>query len=307
VRLFAVEPDIARFLGTEERQAAGALAVPVRELGQGLVGMDSVLHEARAFGAFILKGIILYRLQVGDQPALRLLGPGDMLLASGTAPSMLVEARCRVAAPTQLALLGDEILLAAHRWPALVAGLCVRMGDQADRLGTQLAICQLPRVDQRLLALMWMLAESWGHVTPHGTRLPLVLTHDVIGGLIGARRPTVTLALRDLSDRGAIVRQDEGWLLLEPPAAPTETDELPEPVLIDRTDSGWAVATAPARAPDQTYAELKETVSRMRAEYAYNQERFRERLDRLTMSRQQATLSRRKIAKRKLSPRRAPS
>ena len=69
----------------------------------------------------------------------------------------------------------------------------------------QLVICQLPRVEDRVLAVLWLLAESWGHVTPAGVRLPLALTHETLGALIGARRPTVTLALRKLTDDGTLV------------------------------------------------------------------------------------------------------
>jgi DNA-binding MarR family transcriptional regulator len=40
------------------------------------------------------------------------------------------------------------------------------------------------------------------------------LTHDVIGGLVGSRRPTVTLALSQLSCRGLIERSDgDRWRL----------------------------------------------------------------------------------------------
>ena len=88
------------------------------------------------------------------------------------------------------------------------------------RLTGQLVICQLPRVDQRVLAIMWLLAESWGQVTPGGVRLPLALTHETLGAMVGARRPTVTLALRKLSQQGAIIHQESGWLLLEPPPEP---------------------------------------------------------------------------------------
>ena len=34
--------------------------------------------------------------------------------------------------------------------------------------------------------MMWLLAESWGQVTSAGTTLPLTLTHDTLGGLVGA-------------------------------------------------------------------------------------------------------------------------
>jgi hypothetical protein len=146
-----------------------------------------------------------------------------------------------VAAPARLALLGSEFLVATRRWPRISIGLHLRMADQADRLAAQLVVCQLPRVDQRLLAMMWLLAESWGQVTSIGTSLPLSLTHDVLGELIGARRPTVTLALGELSERGALIRQDRGWLLVErPPVASTPLPRIEQPAVLTTGVSAWA-------------------------------------------------------------------
>ena len=57
-------------------------------------------------------------------------------------------------------------------------------------------------------------------MTTDGVVLPLRLSHELLGALIGAQRPTVTLALRGLTDRGYIRRRpDRTWLLLEPPGA----------------------------------------------------------------------------------------
>ena len=104
----------------------------------------------------------------------------------------------------------------------MIVGLHLRLGDQHQRLAVQIGICQLSRVQDRLLTMMWLLAESWGRVTPAGTWLPVKLTHSTLGKLIGAKRPTVSLALRDLIQNGAVQAQSDGWLLLAgPPAATT--------------------------------------------------------------------------------------
>src|SRR6266496_530716 len=58
----------------------------------------------------------------------------------------------------------------------LVTGYIVARGQLA-RAAVQQAISQLPRVEIRVLALMWHLAERWGHVTPGGLALTLGLTH----------------------------------------------------------------------------------------------------------------------------------
>ena len=65
------------------------------------------------------------------------------------------------------------------------------------------------------MALLWLLAKSWNQVTPAGTAVPVSLTHETLNELIRTRRSTVTLALKELTERGAIVRENGSWLLVE--------------------------------------------------------------------------------------------
>lgn len=218
IRLLEADPDLGRFLDDDDLAEARQLVLPVvRFSGDDDASLEARFDEWGAFAALVLEGMVLEQLQIGDQSGLRLLGPADIVSrAPGSHSSLVDSLSVRVLAGTRLALLGPDFVLGIRRWPGLIKGLHERLAQQTDRVATQLVICQLPRVDQRLLALMWLLAESWGRVTPAGTTVPLKLTHDALGALIGARRPTVTLALRELSERGAILRQDTGWLLLEP-------------------------------------------------------------------------------------------
>lgn len=221
VRLLGADPDLGSALSPDEFAEAHQLAVPVVTVTRYERNLEQ-LAQGDTFGALVLEGLVLRQLRIADQTGMRLLGPGDIVpLLDSPAPMLVVETSLEATAGTRLALLGREVLFAATRWPKLITGFELRRAQQADRLAAQLVICQLPRVDRRLLSLLWLLAESWGHVTPTGTALPLKLTHEALGALIGARRPTVTLALRELTERGAIVRQSEGLLLLEPPAAGT--------------------------------------------------------------------------------------
>jgi CRP/FNR family cyclic AMP-dependent transcriptional regulator len=76
-------------------------------------------------------------------------------------------------------------------------------------------IAHLPRAEHRVLLQLWHLADRWGGVTPEGTVLPLALTHDLLGQLTAARRPTVTLAVSALESEGYVRRLDDGaWLLM---------------------------------------------------------------------------------------------
>jgi CRP/FNR family cyclic AMP-dependent transcriptional regulator len=309
-RLLDVDPDLGRFLSAEDRYEAEQVAVPVQHVQKGPLDIDALLKRSRAFAAIVLDGLLVDRLQLGDQASLRLVGPGDVVSLPGPSPSMLItHATRQVASPVRLALLGSEVLLAARRWPRLVVGLHVRMADQADRITAQLAICQLPRVDQRLLAMMWLLAESWGQVTSVGTSVPLSLTHDVLGELIGARRPTVTLALGELSERGALVRQDRGWLLVEPP--PVASGSLPkieQPVLLGGDGSAWAAAPADdSLITKQSRAELAQTVARLRQEYVRNVEHHQQRLVRLATTRERCRRMRKRVSGQRRRRRLAPS
>ena len=136
---------------------------------------------------------------------------------------LLAQSEFRAVEPAQLAMLGIEFLAGAHRWPRLVAGLQARMADGAERLAVQMAICQQPRVQDRILAMMWLLAESWGRVTSAGTMLPLALTHETLGALGRRAASDGDARAAELTERGALVHQGDGWLLLEAPPAPPET------------------------------------------------------------------------------------
>jgi CRP/FNR family transcriptional regulator, cyclic AMP receptor protein len=297
VRLLEAAPDLADFLTPEEREEARRIALPVLRLA-GPVTISEMLANANAFAALVIDGMLLRQLRIGEQPTLRLFGPGE-LVATGAAPTsaLLIESDCRAVDPTHLAFLGIEFLAGAHRWPRLIAGLQARMADGQERLATQLAICQLPRVQDRLLAMLWLLAESWGRVTASGTTLSLSLTHEALGALVGARRPTVTLALRELTERGALVHQDRSWLLLEPPPPPAGGPAaIDVPEIITDTGSEWSADDAPVAWPDpQTHEMLRETLIRLREDHRRNAEQHTTMLRKMMLAREHNADIRRRI------------
>jgi CRP/FNR family cyclic AMP-dependent transcriptional regulator len=298
IRLFELEPDLIRFLSRDERAEAIAVELPMRVLPKGAVDIHKLFARTGTFGAMLVDGMLLQSVRLGEHAGLRLLGPGDLLSLNETPRSALVlDTSCRATAPTRLVLFGREVLIAAHRWPRLVAGLHARAGEQAERMLMQLMICQLPRVDDRLLSLMWLLAESWGHVTASGTTLAMSLTHEALGGLIGARRPTVTLAIGELTESGAIVRQDGGWLLLRRPAhaAPDHGLRAEHPRPLDLSSSAWAAPAAAVHVgPNREM--LQETVTRLHAETRRNADQLRDRLKRVRATRAQVAERRERTA-----------
>jgi CRP-like cAMP-binding protein len=314
VRLLEVDPDLGALLTADELAEARQLAVPVLTVERH----EDFEQLARppAFGVLVLDGVVLHELQVADQRGMRLLGPGDILQLVDAAPPLLVaDTSVRALPGTRLALLDREVMFAGTRWPALLAALQQRAAQQAERLAAQLVVCQLPRVDQRLLALLWLIAESWGRVTPTGTVVRLRLTHEALGALIGARRPTVTLALRELTERGAIVRQSGGWLLLEEPPKPTvRADSIPIPPLLEVGESPWrehtdpdAMAAAAMAAATHSFELLKETLATLRERHNRDLEQFQARLGAFTATREQCRDSRVRIARERLRRRPSPS
>jgi CRP/FNR family cyclic AMP-dependent transcriptional regulator len=296
IRLLSAAPDFADFLTAEEQKEAERIVLPVLRLS-GPVQLSGLLEEANAFGALVVDGMLLRQLRIGEQPSLRIFGPGELVATGATPTSMLVaQSECRAVEFTHLAMLGIEFLAGAHRWPRLIAGLHARIADGIERLAVQMSICQQPRVQDRILAMLWLLAESWGRVTSAGTMLSLALTHETLGALVGARRPTVTLALRELTERGALVHQDRGWLLLEPPPAPPETDKpIDAPEIIGYEASPWRDKSE-ARSPNtDARSLLRETLATLREEHRRNFEHHQAILRETVLAREHNTAIRRRI------------
>lgn len=236
--LLGVVPQLGDFLEPAHVKAARwALRVPVIELPAGPLDREGLVAGG-GFGAVVLSGLLMRHLDIGGHPALDLHGPGDLIGVRSVADTLLPAGDSWIATvPTRLGVLDDRFLMAVRRWPRLVTGLFQQTQEQHDRLLFQLVIAEQPRVEDRLLALFWHLAERFGHVTIEGIVVSLGLTHEALGRLIGAQRPTVTLALRALSARGAVQRRpDRSWLVTEQPgdvelkAAPLGQGAQPVPL-----------------------------------------------------------------------------
>jgi hypothetical protein len=309
VKLLDAKLELARHLRPEEQVELAAVTLPAIELPEGPLELDALLQTHNAFAASVLDGMVVHALQIGAQSGIQLLGPGDVLIIpdGAVSPPWLERVEFWVPGPARLALLGDGFLGVARRAPRVISALYECVAEQLQRVTGQLVICQLPRVDQRLLAMMWLLAESWGQVTPGGVRLPLALTHETLGAMVGARRPTVTLALRKLSRQGSILHQDSGWLLLEPPPEPGATLRPLAPELGGISLSRWAPEPEPTTDPSVLYADLKETVRQLRERHKQDQAQTRDRLRQIRSARLRMSATRRRITQEALTRRRPPS
>jgi hypothetical protein len=167
-------------------------------------------------GLLVLEGVVTRDIVFAGRTTTELLGSGDVLRPwedDVQFDPLPFSVGWHVHEPTRVALLDGRVALATARWPVLAGALSRRHVRRARGLAFQLAIAQLPRVDDRLLVLLWALAERWGRVSPQGVRLPLALPHRTLATLVGARRPSVTTALSGLARDGLVERTEDGWLL----------------------------------------------------------------------------------------------
>jgi CRP/FNR family transcriptional regulator, cyclic AMP receptor protein len=113
-----------------------------------------------------------------------------------------------------LAAINGRFRRAVRRWPGLAEFLHDRLGRQTHRSSMHLAMLHEPRAEDRVIGLFADLAERFGHVSADGILVDLPLSHEIIGRLIGSRRPTVTIALHQLAADGVLERLDDNrWKL----------------------------------------------------------------------------------------------
>ena len=219
VQLLTLDAELARELDPRRaREAAQRLYAQALEVPRGRWVPGRELREgARPIAILVLSGLLVREATVGDHPATELLGPGDVLRTweDGEQEELLPrDTTWSALSPTRLAVIDHAFAVRAAQWPEVFAVLLDRAARRAERLVVLQAIAHLTRVDDRLLALLWCLAERWGRVVPGGVLISLQLSHRTLAGMVGARRPSVTTALGQLIARGEIERRADGeWLL----------------------------------------------------------------------------------------------
>jgi CRP/FNR family transcriptional regulator, cyclic AMP receptor protein len=172
-----------------------------------------------AFDFLIVDGVVIKETVLRLRAALELLSAGDVLPPPLT-PIRQIESRSRsrylAHGQVSLAALETHFRLAVRRWPGITDVLHDRLGQQTHRASMHVAMLHLPRVEDRITALFADLAERVGRTSGDGILVDLPLTHDLIGGLVGSRRPTVTLALQKLSADGTLKGHDGNRWTLSP-------------------------------------------------------------------------------------------
>jgi CRP/FNR family cyclic AMP-dependent transcriptional regulator len=166
-------------------------------------------------GLLILDGLVAVDTRVADRTISELLGPGDLLQPPAELADEMLDCGCswRALSPTRLALLDSDFAERVRFWPQILRALVRRAERRTADLATLRAISSQPKLEMRLVLVLWHLAARWGRVEPSGLRLSLPLTHRLLGQLVAAERPSISHALARLSGAGIVTGSAGDWHL----------------------------------------------------------------------------------------------
>jgi CRP/FNR family transcriptional regulator, cyclic AMP receptor protein len=216
VSILDVDPELGETMEPKSRALAQRHALArLERLERGGWRPDESTGQP-GLGLLIIDGLLLREVSLAGRQTAELLGPGDLFQPSGEdadLDAVPVRTGWHVCEPVRVAVLDQRFTAIAGRWPQLVDGLFDRAARRSHRLGVQLTITRVTRVDERLLITLWQLAERWGRVRADGVHVPLAITHDTLARLVGARRPSVTTGLGRLTRLEMVERVRRGWVL----------------------------------------------------------------------------------------------
>jgi hypothetical protein len=157
-------------------------------------------------GLLILDGLLAAETRIADRAATELLGAGDLLQPTFQRPEEMLEQMTvfRALLGTRFALLDADFLDRTRPWPQITRAIVRRAERRTDDLAMLRTISCQPRLEVRLVLLLWHLAARWGRVEPSGLRLSLPLTHRLLGQLVAAERPSISHALGRLTRAGLL-------------------------------------------------------------------------------------------------------
>jgi CRP/FNR family transcriptional regulator, cyclic AMP receptor protein len=219
IRLLEAQPDLRQGLDAEQAAAAtaGVVARTVRLRAGGWTPPTVGSDRRDRLALLVIEGILSRTVTLAGRSVVELLGDEDLVRpwdGHGEPTSMPAEVTWTALRPTQLAVLDERFAARIGRWPAISASLLSRAVDRSRWLARHLAILDQPRLDVRLVLLFWELADRWGTVAPDGVSIPLPLTHQMLGRIIRAQRPSVTAALKELREHGFLRREPDGtWVV----------------------------------------------------------------------------------------------
>jgi CRP/FNR family cyclic AMP-dependent transcriptional regulator len=231
VYLLDRDPELLELVPDRERAAARrALSASAYRVKAGPWHPDTLLVEGDLphFGLLVLDGLLLRDVVVAHTTCGELVGPGELLRPwddFGERAPMPLEIEWKALQTLEIAVLDHEFARVLAAWPAVLHAFIDRAIARSHSLALHVAIHCIRRVDVSLLVLFSHLADRFGKVTPAGITIPLRLTHQDLGKLVGATRQSISAALSNLAEQRTLIRRADGsWLLS--PGLPEELEQM---------------------------------------------------------------------------------
>lgn len=199
--------------------AADALRIETAWIPAGPLGSADLRNGSERRHVVLLEGLVARSMTLEDGTATELLGPGDVLCPPAVGPQhdfglAGYDVRLEALRTSRVGIVSRELIAAFAPFPELIDGLLAGRARRDAEHAALAVIAQLTGVDRRLLALFRLLAARHGRPTPDGTAVPVAVPLRLLAELVGARRPTVSTALRRLERAGTLRRlRDGSWLL----------------------------------------------------------------------------------------------
>ena len=236
VNVLQEDPDLAGCIdGARADEAVRRGLVRVVSVARGAWAPPDAM-EPGGLGLLVLDGVLLRRVTMAERHSLDPVGAGDLVRPferQGDWYAMVpAQVGWQALTPTRLAVLDVRFTRRMAEYPEVIDELISRLSRRSAAQAVRLAILQQPRLSARLHFVFWHLADRFGRVKSEGVVLPLQLSHELLAQLVGAQRPPVSRALKELARAGLVVRRPDGswWLGRVPPEGLAELAGADEPV-----------------------------------------------------------------------------
>ncbi|MGH2978945.1 MAG: Crp/Fnr family transcriptional regulator [Solirubrobacterales bacterium] len=212
--LLDLDPELAACVPAPEAAAARRdTVVRTIALPAGRWIADAREPDPAHMGYLLVDGLMTRELRAAGGRSVELLGGGDVVRPWQEDSASFCQSRMQAFAPTRLAVLDERFAQHVATWPRLAVTLVDRALRRSRSLAAMSAVAHTGGLEQRLVALLWCLAERWGTVSHEGVSVALPLTHQTLADLVGAQRPSVTTAVGRLARAGRVTRPQGVWVL----------------------------------------------------------------------------------------------
>jgi CRP/FNR family cyclic AMP-dependent transcriptional regulator len=215
--LMELDPDLLEAIPPVQQRHARLLRVPTLRLSRGTWQPPAAPASSALLALLIADGIAFHSVTAAGFTTGDLLGAGDVIAVHAPPPELpggdAAMSAWQVIQPMTVGVLDVRFAAWATCCPTLTWRLLDRQAQHADRMMARLSLIHRQRMEERLLLVLWDLADRWGKVRPDGVHVPIPLRHHQLAALVASLRPSVTLALRRLAEGGIVERSLRGYLL----------------------------------------------------------------------------------------------